>query len=156
MGKYLFNPFTQNFTVIPKPQPLGLFTLVSRDGKLEWVQQPKVLTVAFTSTATREVSSVGILPRIVIARADSNYLQTIEDPGTYAHEILLDPAATNTSSYTVSVYLAPDQTAAIDWLPATPIEVDPVKNSSGANVAFVYQLKFTTDAAVSINAYDSP
>jgi hypothetical protein len=160
MGKYIFNPFTQNFTAIPKPQPDGFFLLAARNGKLEWVEREdpmaRTVTIGFTSTATREVSSVGILPRVVIARADAAYVKTIEAPGTYTHEVLIDDAASKTASYAVGVYLAPDQSAAITSLPSTEIAATPVADSDGNNIAFIYVATFTGDASVNINAYDSP
>jgi hypothetical protein len=160
MGRFLFNPFTQNFTVIPKPQAEGFFLLAARNGKLEWVEREdpmaKTVTIGFTTTATREVSSVGILPRVVIARADAAYVKTIEDPGTYTHEVLIDDTASSTASYAVGVYLAPDQAAAITTLPSTAITASPVADSNGDNVAFIYVMTFTGDASVNIDAYDSP
>lgn len=158
MGKYLFNPFTQNFTIIPTPAKEGFFQLSARNGKLEWVKREdpmaKTVTIGFDSTAVPYVSSVGILPRVQITRLDKNYLKNITDPGTYKHEVLLDPAATNTSSYVVGVILAPDQGATIAPLPSTSIEAVPLADTDGDNVAFLYRMVFTGDAAVNVTAYD--
>jgi hypothetical protein len=160
MGRFLFNPFTKNFTVIPKPQAEGFYQLAARNGKLEWVKREdpmaKTVTIGFTTTATREVSSVGILPRVVVARADAAYVKTIDEPGTYTHEVLIDDTASNTASYAVGVYLAPDQIAAITTLPSTAITATPVADNNGDNVAFIYVMTFTGDASVNIDAYDSP
>ena len=160
MGKYLFNPFTKNFTIIPTPAKEGFFQLSARNGKLEWVKREdpmaKTATINFTSTAVQEVSSAGILPRVQIARADAAYLKSITTPGTYSHEVLIDTAATNTSSYSVGLFLAPDQGAQITMLPSVSVATYPVAGSDGNNVAFLYLMIFTGDAAVNIDAYDVP
>ena len=158
MGKYLFNPFTQNFTIIPKPAKEGFFMLSARNGKLEWVPREdpmaKTATIDFESIAVPYVSSAGILPRVQIARADASYLKSFTEPGTYSHEVLIDTTATNTSTYSVGLFLAPDQGASITMLPSVSIEVYPVTDSDGDNVAFLYLMTFDGDAAVNITAYE--
>lgn len=158
MGKYLFNPFTQNFTIIPKPAKAGFFTLSARDGKLEWLVQKdpnlKTVTIDFSSTAIQFVSSAGILPRVQIARADASYLKNITDPNLYSHEVLLESGATNTSTFSVGVFLAPDQGANLRMLPSVAINVFPIPDSAGDNVAFLYLMTFDTDSTVNISVYD--
>lgn len=157
MGKYLFNPFTQNFTIIPKPAKPGFFTLSARDGKLEWLVQKdpnmKTVTIDFSSTAIQYVSSAGILPRVQIARADASYLKNITDPNLHSHEVLLEPGS-NTSTFSVGVFLDPDQGAVIRMLPSVAINVFPVPDSAGNNVAFLYLMTFDTDSTVNISVYD--
>lgn len=156
--RYLFNPFTQNFTVIPQPAKEGFFMLAARNGKLEWVPREdpmaKTVTIDFASTAIPYVSSAGILPRVQIARADAGYLKSFTEPGTYSHEVLIDTTATATSTYSVGLFLAPDQGANITMLPSVSIATYPVADSNGDNVAFLYLMVFTGDAAVNIDAYD--
>ena len=158
MGKYLFNPFTQNFTIIPTPAKEGFFQLSARNGKLEWVlrEDPmaKTATIDFESTAVPYVSSEGILPRVQIARADASYFKSFTEVGTYSHQVLIDTTATNTSTYSVGLFLAPDQGANITMLPGVSIEVYPVTDSDGDNVAFLYLMTFDADAAVNITAYE--
>ena len=60
MGKYLFNPFTKNFTIIPTPAKEGFFMLSARNGTLEWVPREdpmaKTATTAFATTAVTYIS----------------------------------------------------------------------------------------------------
>lgn len=156
MGKYLFNPFTKNFTIIPKPAASGFFVLSARDGKMEWAVQKdprlKTVTVDFSSTATQFVSTAGVLPRVEIARADLGYATSITTPNLYSHEVLLE-GASNTSNYAVSLYLAPDQGAEIKMLPSVAVTASPV-TVGGSNVAFLYLMTFDADAIVNIKAYN--
>ena len=157
MGKYLFNPFTQNFTIIPKPAANGFFTLSARNGKLEWAVQKdprsKTVTIDFSSTAIQFVSTAGILPRVQVARADANYITSITEPNLYSHEVLLE-GSSNTSTYSVGVFLAPDQGASVRMLPSVAINVFPVPDDEGNNVAFLYLMTFDTDSTVNISVYD--
>lgn len=157
MGKYLFNPFTKNFTIIPKPAASGFFMLSARDGKLEWMSQKdprlKTVTVDFSSTAVQFVSSVGIIPRVQIARADLGYAVNITEPNLYSHEVLLE-GSTTTSTYSVGVFLAPDQGAVLKMLPSVAVTVAPISDADGNNVAFLYLMTFDTNATVNISAYE--
>jgi hypothetical protein len=157
MGKYLFNPFTKNFTIIPKPAASGFFMLSARDGKLEWAVQKdprlKTVTIDFSSTAIQFVSTAGILPRVQIARADLGYAANITEPNLYSREVLLEDAP-NTSTYSVGVFLAPDQGAALRMLPSVAVTVSPIADSEGNNVAFLYLMTFDTDATVNISAFE--
>jgi len=54
------------------------------------------------------------------------------------------------------VFLAPDQGANITMLPSVSIATYPVADSDKNNVAFLYLMTFTGDAAVNISAYDVP
>jgi hypothetical protein len=158
MGRFIFNPFTQNFTVIPKPPKEGFYQFAARNGKLEWVEredpQAKTLNLNFASDAVPFVSSVGILPRVVFYRGDGDYAGSQSEEGGYNHEFLLNSEVSNEAFFTVGLFVAPDQGAAINTLPAVAISVSPVADSSGSNVAFLWTMKFTTDAAVSVQAFD--
>jgi hypothetical protein len=165
MGRFIFNPFTQNFTVIPNPPKEGFYQFAARNGKLEWVEredpQAKTLNLSFTSDAVPFVSSVGILPRVVFYRGDGDYAGSQSQGGVYNHEFLLNSAVSNEAFFVVGVYLAPDQgsVGVLNGngdisLPVVAIDVSPVADSSGANVAFLYAMKFTTDAAVSMRFFD--
>lgn len=158
MGRFIFNPFTQNFTVIPKPPKEGFYQFAARNGKLEWVKREdpmaKTLNLNFTSEAVPFVSSVGILPRVVFYRGDGDYAGSVSDAGVYNREFLIDPTVSNESFYVVGLFVAPDQGAAVNTLPAVAISVTPVADSSGSNVAFLWTMEFTTDAAVSVQAFD--
>ena len=158
MGRFLFNPFTQNFTIIPTPAKEGFFMLSARNGKLEWVPREdpmaKTATINFTSTAIPYVSSVGILPRLQITRNDGAYLVSFNKAGTYAHEVLIDPATDTTANYSVGVFFAPDQGVQITETPNVSIVSYPVADSDGNNVALLHVMSFNTDATVNISAYD--
>lgn len=157
MGKYLFNPFTRNFTIIPKPSASGLFVLSARNGNLEWLNQRdpmlKTVTLDFSSTANQFISTAGILPRVQIARGDLGYAVNITEPNLYSHEVLLGTAG-NTSTYSVGLYLAPDQGAEIRMIPSVAVSASPISDSNGNNVAFLYLMTFNTDATVNILAYE--
>jgi hypothetical protein len=158
MGRFIFNPFTQNFTVIPKPPKEGFYQFAARNGKLEWVAREdpmaKTATIEFLSTAAQVVSSVGILPRVQIARNDAGYLRSFNEPGTYSHEVLIDPSAQTTANYSLGVFLAPNQGANITSLPSASIVTYPVTDSTGNSVASLRVMVFTGDAAVSVRAFD--
>jgi hypothetical protein len=158
MAKYIFNPFTENFTVIPTPAKEGFYQLAARNGKLEWVEredpQAKTLNLDFKSDAVAFVSSVGILPRVGFYRGDRAYTGKHTEEGVYNHEFLLNPDVSAESFYIVGALVAPDQGAAINTLPVSAITISPVADSNGDNVAFLWSMKFTTDAAVSVRAFD--
>jgi hypothetical protein len=182
MGKYLFNPFTKNFTIIPKPQREGFFALSARDGKLEWVVQIpkpptsgffalsardgkmewavqkdpmlKTVVIDFSSAAAPFPSTAGILPRVEIARADLSYATSFTNPNLYSYEVLLGKTPLD-STYTVSILLAPDQGAELKMLPSVGVTVSPI-SSGGQNVAFSYQMIFDANATVNIKVFDLP
>jgi len=159
MAKYLFNPFTQNFTIIPTPPKAGFYGLTVRDGgKMEWVSQPdpllKTLDVDFSSDRAAVVTRLGILPRFGVSKTDGTSTYSITDVGVYSYNIMLDSSTVgtslDTSFYTVGFAVPVGVTPTITRTPQGQMTSQTLAHESDPTtpIAIIYLIKYTSSASI--------
>jgi hypothetical protein len=159
MAKYIFNPFTKNFSIIPTPPKTGFYYLTVRDGgKMAWVAKVdpllKTLKVDFSSDIAATVTQLGILPRFGVAKKDGTSTYTITDVGSYSYNILLDPstagASVDTSFYTVGFAVPVGVTPVITSDPPATMTIETLAHESAPTVAIstIYLINYTDSASI--------
>jgi hypothetical protein len=162
MAKYLFNPFTQNFTIIPTPPKTGFYGLTVRDGgKMEWVAQSdpllKTLEIDFTSNRAASVTRLGILPRFGVSKTDGTSTFSVTDVGVYNYNILLDSSTSgtslDTSFYTVGFAVPVGVTPIITRTPQGQMTSQNLAHESAPTtpIATIYLIKYTSSASINFH-----
>ena len=90
MGKYIFNPFTKNFTVIPKPPATGSHQLSSISGSdVKWVEQVKHARDPEKITLIPESPKNGFYQLTVRDSGDVKWTEAVPEPPTTGYHQLV-------------------------------------------------------------------
>ena len=134
MGKFIFNPFTQNFTVIPKPPTTGAYQLVSQNGELGWVAGERYVKKATDQVVTNSTTLVN----------DNDLKFPVYELKSYYFVANIE--FTSGSMSDIKLAFTVPTGAILRWGPINGMKVDPSgsvvvqgqETTSGASMAFGY------------------